>query len=69
MSWEIKVWHEDAGDRARLSIEAGSDVPDDVISTVAGSYWFEEVQYREEEWEDGEDFDGGQQGTNPRLQG
>jgi hypothetical protein len=69
MSWEIKVWHEDLGDRSRLSIEAGPEVPDDVISTVAASYWFEEVQHSEDEWEDAEDMDGGQQPTNPRLQG
>ncbi len=69
MSWEIRVWHEDMGERARLSIEAGPEVPDDVISAVAGSYWFEEVQHSEDEWEDSQDFDGGQPATNPRLQG
>lgn len=68
MSWEIKVWHEDLGERTRLSIEAGQDVPDDVISSVAGSYWFEEVQYTEVDWEDDELPDG-PEGPGPRFQG
>jgi hypothetical protein len=69
MSWEIKVWHEDVGDRARLSIEADGQVPDDVISAVAGSYWFEEVQLAGEEWDDAEAF--ADTGDTPagRLQG
>jgi hypothetical protein len=53
MSWEIRVWHEDVSGGARLCIEASPEVPDEVISSVAGSYWFEEVQYAEEEWEEG----------------
>ncbi|MGH2449021.1 MAG: hypothetical protein ACRDFS_10535 [Chloroflexota bacterium] len=57
MSWDIKVWHEAADDTMRLTIEAGPQVPDEVISSVAGSYWFEEVQLGGEEWdEDEEDF-------------
>lgn len=68
MSWEIKVWHEVVGDRARLTIEAGEEVPDEVISSVAGSYWFEEVQYADASWdEDGEV--GGVEGPAQRLQG
>jgi hypothetical protein len=52
MAWEIRVWHENLDDnRARLIIEAGADVPDDVVSSVVGSYWFEQVQYAGEAWE------------------
>lgn len=57
------------GDRARLSIEAEAEVPDEVISSVAGSYWFEEVQYSGDEWEDDGDVDGDGEGAGPRLQG
>lgn len=64
MSWEIKVWHEEAGERSRLVIEASNEVPDDVISAVAGSYWLEEVQLREE-WDEGLDGDD----YTSRLQG
>lgn len=67
MSWEIKVWHEVDGERLRLCVEAGVDVPDDVISDVAGSYWFEEVQGGRD-WDD-QPFDGGPSGANQRLQG
>lgn len=52
MSWDIRVWHDDLGDRARLVIEAGPEVPDDVISTIAGSYWLDEVQYVRDEWDE-----------------
>ena len=69
MGWEIKVWHEDVGERTRLSIEAGLEVPDEVISAVAGSYWFEEVQSTEEEWDETTEYDGGPEGLGPRLQG
>ena len=62
VSWEIKVWHEEIGDQIRLVIEAGSDVPEDVISTVTGSYWAEEVQFGGDDWEDDDDLP-------PRLQG
>lgn len=65
MSWEIRVWHEEVGERIRLSIEAGPQIPDDVISAVAGSYWFEEVQYVEEEWP--ESFE--DEENEPRYQG
>lgn len=68
MSWEIKVWHEGEGERARLSIEAGTDVPDNVIADVVGSYWFEEVQ-ADLDWDGDEGFDGGGGGGNQRLQG
>lgn len=69
MGWEIKVWHEEAGDRTRLCIEAGLDVPDDVISSLAGSYWYEEVQSTEETWEEEGPFDTNPEGYVPRLQG
>ena len=69
MGWEIKVWHEEFGERARLSIEADLDVPDDVISAVAGSYWFEEVQYSEADWEDEEELTDGPEGGGQRFQG
>jgi len=60
MSWEIRIWHEEVGDRTRLTIEADPSIPDDVISSVAGSYWFEEVQFGGAEWEDDdEELDGG----------
>ncbi|MGI8826848.1 MAG: hypothetical protein ACR2JC_14630 [Chloroflexota bacterium] len=68
MTWEIRVWHEVEGERSRISIEAGINVPDNVISDVAGSYWFEEVQ-GEADWTDGEPFDGGDGAPNQRLQG
>lgn len=64
MTWEIRVWHEELGDRVRLSIEAGPDVPNDVISTLAGSYWVEEVEYPEDDWDGETDESGGN-----RLQG
>lgn len=69
MGWEIKVWHEEFGERARLSIEADLDVPDDVISAVAGSYWFEEVQSVAGEWDEAPDFDGGSGDLGSQLQG
>jgi hypothetical protein len=69
MSWDIKVWHEEGNGRARLSIEAGVDVPDDVISTLASSYWLEEVQYVESDWEDAEGDGGSGEGPRSRLQG
>lgn len=68
MGWDIKVWHEELGDRVRISIEAGPEVPDDVVSAVAGSYWFEEVQQGPGGWEM-EEFDAGQENSGPRLQG
>lgn len=52
VGWDIKVRHEETDDRARLIIEAGTDVPDDVISAIAGSYWFEQVQMVDDDWED-----------------
>lgn len=52
MGWDIKVWHDDLGDRVRLVIEAASDLPDEVIASLAGSYWLEEVQYVGEDWEE-----------------
>jgi hypothetical protein len=68
VSWEIRVWHEELGARTRLSIEAGPEVPDEVISSVAGSYWYEEVQYTGDDWDD-EGFDEGGEPSVPRLQG
>ncbi len=58
MSWEIRVWHEEVEDRTRLCIEAGQEVPDEVIGSVASSYWFEEVQYSGGEWDEDEEFEG-----------
>jgi hypothetical protein len=56
MSWEIKVWHEEAGDRVRMAIEATPNVPDEVVSTVASAYWLEQVQVMAEDWDDSEPF-------------
>lgn len=58
MGWDIKVWHEDVEGGTRLSIEAGPQVPEEVISSVAGSYWFQEIQFTDDaEWdEDDEAF-------------
>lgn len=50
MTWDIRIGHEDLEGRIRLIIEAGADVPETVISTLAGSYWEEEILYTEE-WE------------------
>jgi len=69
VGWEIKVSHEDFGDQTRLFIEAGREVPDEVISAVAGSYWFEEVQSVEDDWDETPDFDGGPEGVGGRIQG
>lgn len=52
MSWDIKVWHEDAGDRTRLIIEAEPGIPDEVISAVVGNYWLDEVQFVPEDWDE-----------------
>lgn len=54
MGWDIKVWHEAREDRTRLIIEAGPEVPDEVISAIAGSYWIDEVQYIDHDWEEGQ---------------
>ncbi len=54
MSWEIKVWHEEAGERVRMAIEATPNVPDEVVSTVASAYWLEQIQVMSENWEDAE---------------
>lgn len=56
MSWEIKVWHEESGDRIRLAIEATPNVPDEVISTVASAYWLEQVQVMGDILDDAEPF-------------
>ncbi|HZU12864.1 MAG TPA: hypothetical protein VFB58_08495 [Chloroflexota bacterium] len=63
MGWDIRIWHEGVGESTRLVIEAGGDVPEEVIATVAGSYWEEEVRYSEAWLEEG-DFDG-QEGGGP----
>lgn len=52
MSWDINVWHEEVGERTRLVIEAGASVPDEVIASLAGSYWLEEVQFLEPDWDE-----------------
>lgn len=52
MGWDIKVWHDDLGDKTRLVIEAGPEVPDEVISAIAGSYWLDEVQYVQDDWDE-----------------
>lgn len=52
MGWDIKVWHDDLADRARLVIEAGPEIPDEVISAIAGAYWLDEVQYIQDEWDE-----------------
>jgi hypothetical protein len=57
MAWEIKISHEEAGERTRLSIEATTEVPDDVISHLTGVYWAEEVQGFEEEWDESNPFE------------
>lgn len=69
MSWDIKVWHESAGDRMRLSIEASPEVPDEVISSIAGAYWYEEVQIEQEVWEDIDDFEDEPESGQQRFQG
>lgn len=69
MSWEIKVWHEAlAGEEVRLCIEAGTAVPDEVVASLAGSYWLEEIQLTGEEWEESDDFQVGPEDAGPRLQ-
>jgi hypothetical protein len=63
MSWNIRVWHEENDEAVRLIVEAGVDVPEDVISSVAGSYWLEEVQqYDEGPWDEDEMPSGGLHG-------
>ncbi len=52
MGWNIRVWHEEQGENIRLMIEAGSEVPEEVISAVAGAYWLDEVQYVQGEWDE-----------------
>lgn len=69
MSWEIRVWHEDLEDRTRLCIEAGENVPDDVIGSVAGSYWFEEVQYAGDDWNEENVFGEEPEGPGGHLHG
>ena len=66
MAWDIRVWHDEQDGRVRLVIEAGGDVPDEVISSVAGSYWLEEVQFVAE-WDDAVDAGPGESG--PRMHG
>ena len=39
-----------------MAIEATPNVPDEVVSTVAGAYWLEQVQVMSETWEDAEPF-------------
>jgi hypothetical protein len=55
MSWNIRVWHEEFDETTRMCIEAGPDVPEDVIATIASTYWIDEVQqFTEVPWEEGE---------------
>ncbi|HLJ65971.1 MAG TPA: hypothetical protein VKX16_01260 [Chloroflexota bacterium] len=68
MSWDIKVWHEEVAQRIKLCIESGSDVPSEVVATLAGSYWLEEVQYLEEQWEESGE-PGSSLGPGDRLHG
>lgn len=65
MGWNIKVWHEDAGEDVRLIVEAGSEVPQDVIATVAEAYWTDEVQYADDDWAEDED----EPNDGPRFHG
>jgi hypothetical protein len=53
MTWEIRIWHEESADRTRLVVEAGPDVPEDVIGGLAAAYWDEEVRYAEAWIEEG----------------
>jgi hypothetical protein len=71
MAWEIKVWHENLGGRARLSVEAGDNVPDEVISSLVGAYWLDEVFASDEEWTDLEDLNAfdDEESPGPQLQG
>lgn len=69
MGWQIKIWHEDVDDRTRLVIEAGPEIPDEVISSVAGSYWLEEVQLSVDDWDLTDALDDAMEDPGPRLQG
>lgn len=62
MAWNISVWHEEHDDRARLIVEAGPEVPDDIVSALAGAYWLEEVQYSGDGWEEADLEPGPMQG-------
>lgn len=55
MSWNITVSHEEIEGRTRLIIDADADVPELVISALAGAYWEEQIQFPDG-WDD-EDFD------------
>ena len=70
MSWDIRVSHEESAETTRLVIEASPDVPEMVISVVAGSYWEEEVRFADE-WEEDEleEFDEGDLGPGGGLHG
>jgi hypothetical protein len=66
MSWDIRVWHEDLDERVRMVIEAGDEIPDEVISSIAGAYWLEEVQFIGE-WD--ESVEPGPADSGPRMHG
>ena len=66
MGWDIRVWHEDRDDRVRMVIEAGAEVPDEVVSSIAGAYWLEEVQFVGE-WD--EPLEPGPGEPGPRVHG
>ena len=68
MGWDLRVWHDDLGDRVRLVIEAGGEIPDEIIASLAGSYWLEEVQYVAEDWEEGP-AEPGPVDPTPRMHG
>lgn len=68
MSWNIRVDHEVLDEGVRLTIEVAGDVPEDVIGSVAGSYWEDEVRYAEE-WEEDEEFPGDLPGPPGGLHG
>ncbi|GAC1443166.1 MAG: hypothetical protein NVSMB52_01180 [Chloroflexota bacterium] len=69
MGWDIRIWHEDAGEHTRMSIEAGVNVPDEVISSVVGSYWLEEVQFIEADWDESALDGGASSGSSPHIHG
>ena len=53
------------GNRTRLIIEAGEEVPEEVISSLAGAYWLDEVQYVEQAWDETPWEDGPTEPTGP----
>lgn len=68
MSWDIRVSHESIEDRVRMTIEVTGDVDEEVIGTIAASYWEEEIRYAEE-WEEVDELDDGLPGPGGGLHG